>query len=151
MSAEPSLRRPASPVRARSLAPLFAFVALAVLPGCQTKREQCNAFIEKANAAEKTIEGVSDFGNAEKLESDATKIDVHAKAVEGLKLDDAELVALRSKYVANLSLYAKNLRATAAAKGDGTKLEALEKEDAQIQHDGSKLIDDINAHCEVSK
>lgn len=126
-------------------------LAVALLGACKTKREQCNAFIEKANAAEKTIEGVSDFGNAEKLEEGAAKIDVHAKSVEGLELDDKKLAELQSKYVANLSLYAKNLRATAAAKGDGTKLEALEKEDAQIQRDGSKLIDDINAHCETTK
>lgn len=131
---------------------LAAFVlALAALTACKTKREQCNAFIEKANAAEKAIEGVSDFGSPEKLEESATKIDVHAKSVEGVKLDDAKLEELQSKYVANLALYAKNLRATAAAKGDGTKLEALEKEDSQIQKDGSQLIDDINAHCDTTK
>ena len=135
-----------------SVRPALALgVALLAASGCRTKTDQCNAFIEQANAAEKTIETVSDFGNAEKLQADATKIDGHAKGVGSVKLDDAKLKELQAKYVANLGLYAKNLRATAAAQGDGSKLEALEKEDEQIQKDGSKLIDDINVYCTGGK
>jgi hypothetical protein len=126
-------------------------VALVAVGGCRTKTDQCNAFIEQANAAEKTIETVEGFGNAEKLQADAAKIDGHARGVESVKLDDARLKELQGKYVANLGLYSKNLRATAAASGDGAKLEALEKEDEQIQRDGSKLIDDINVYCTGSK
>jgi hypothetical protein len=128
-----------------------ALLAVAPLAGCKTRTDQCNAFIAQANAAEKTIETLTDFGDAEKLESDATRIEAHAKSVESVKLDDAGLKERRAKYAANLRLYAKNLRATAAAKGDGPKLEALEKEDERIQRDGSKLIDDINVYCTGSE
>lgn len=133
----------------------LALVGLAAT-GCKGRVEQCNAFIQRANEAQKTIEAMKfESEEAAQLEADAAKIDGEAKALEGVKLKDEKLVGFQKAYGKNLGDLAKNVRDLAklhaALKAGKTDLDAqtkkLEADADKVSKDSDKLIDDINKYC----
>jgi hypothetical protein len=138
--------------------PLALALALAAFAttGCRGKVEQCNAFIQRANESQKTIEAMRfESEEAAQLEGDAAKIEAEGKAVEGVKLKDDKLVTLQKAYGKNLGDLAKNVRDLAklhaALKAGKTDLDPqtkkLEADAEKVSKDSDRLIDDINKYC----
>lgn len=140
-----------------ALAALPLFVA--VLPACgKGKIEQCNAFIDRANAAQNTINALKlDSDDSKKLEAEAAKIEGEAKAVKGVDLKDEKLVKFRDDYAASLTKLAGNVKELAKLHSDAkspdkqaaveASAKKLEADADKIEKEESKLVADINSYC----
>lgn len=146
--------------RLSTAATLAVFGFLATACG-KSKVDQCNAFIERANAAQTVINGLKfDSDDAAKLEGEAGKIEAEAKAVEAVEIKDEKLVKFKADYAANLTKLGGAMRElgklhkdskdpakAATVEASAKKIEA----DAQkIEKDESALVNDINKYCSGS-
>lgn len=133
----------------------FVLLALASAGCGKSKVDQCNSFIERANASQSVMSKLHlDGEDPKQLEADAAKVDGEAKGVGGVELKDAKLVGFRDQYTANLTKLAANIRSFAklqtdakAGKASEAELKKLEADDQKIEADESKLIDEINKYC----
>lgn len=149
--------------RCRTLAALAPLAFLAITPACgKSKVEQCNAFIDRANAAQNTINALKlDSDDPKKLESHAARIDAEAKAVKTVDVKDPELVKFRDDYAANLSKLAVNVKDLSKLQVDAKdpnkaatiedQAKKLEDDADKIEKDASKLVGDINQYCSGSR
>ncbi|MFO0678666.1 MAG: hypothetical protein U0169_19195 [Polyangiaceae bacterium] len=155
---EASIRRPTFLVASSALLVFAGLVA-----GCgKSKVDQCNAFIERANASQTVVAAVHlDSEDPAAIEAAAAKVDVEAKGVADVKLEDAKLVELKTKYSASLTAFAKTARDLAAivkaskdakgAAGLDDRLKKLEADAEKAEKDESKVVDEVNVYCTGSK
>lgn len=143
---------------------IFLCIALgaASLVACgPSKVDQCNAFIDKANAAQTTITGLNlDSEDPATLEKAAAKIEGDAKAVEAVALKDEKLIAFKGDYAKSLNSLAKTVRDLAGLQKDAkdpakaagveAKAKTITADAEKIEKDESKLVDDINKYCSGS-
>lgn len=147
----------------RIFAALAPFAVVAILPGCgKSKVEQCNAFIDRANAAQNTINALKlDSDDPKKLDTDAVRIDGEAKAVKAIDVKDPQLVKFRDDYASNLSKLASNVKDLSKLQIDAKdpskassiedQAKKLEDDADKIEKDESKLVGDINQYCSGSR
>lgn len=140
-----------APMIARMTIPA-AFALLLLATGCgKSKVDQCNAFVEKANAGQTVLNGLDlATEDGKKLEDAASKVDAEAKAVGGVELKDAKLIELRDKYAANLTKLAGNVRSLAklyVGKASPEEAKKVEADAEKIEKDESKLVDEVNTYC----
>jgi hypothetical protein len=139
-----------------------AVLALAASACGRSKVDQCNAFIDRANAAQNTINALKlDSDDPKKLEADAAKIDAEAKAVKAVDVKDEKLVKFRDDYAANLTKLSSNVKDLAKLQADAknpakaatieAQAKKLETDADTIEKDESKLVGDINQYCTGSK
>lgn len=144
-----------------SLLVCTAFVALSVVACGKSKVDQCNAFIEQANASQTTIAALNlESEDPAVLEAAAVKIEGDAKKVDAVELKDEKLVGFKTDYVKNLNGLGKTARDLAGIQKDAkdpAKAAAVEAKaktvvaDAEkMEKDESKLVDDINKYCSAN-
>ena len=134
---------------------LFATLALAAVACGPSKVDQCNAFIDEGNKAQTAFVALQ----AALLNPDATqtridKIDGSAKALRGVKLADAKLIAMRDKYATGLDGYAKILGQMKPILKDEAKVDEFNKHVEKLNEISTaedKLIDEINGYCSEGK
>lgn len=141
---------------------LFAVLATSSLVACgKSKIDQCNAFIEQANASQTTISSLNlETDDPTKLEAAAVKIEGDAKKVDAVELKDEKLAGFKTSYVKNLNSLAKTARdlggvqkdAKDPAKADAVeaKVKTVVADAEKLEKDESKLVDDINAYCSAN-
>lgn len=141
---------------------LFAALATSSLVACgKSKIDQCNAFIEQANASQTTVSGLDSAGDdPAKLDAAATKIEEAAKKVDGVELKDEKLVGFKTNYVKNLNALAKTAKDIAGVQKDvkdpakataaEAKLKTVVADAEKLEKDDDKLINDINAYCSAN-
>jgi hypothetical protein len=112
---------------------LSTFGALFLASGCDNKIEQCNAFIDQANAAQSAFVALEAAAlNPETLKGRVKQIDESIEKLKGVELKDEKLKGFRDDYVSGLEVYSKGL----------TKMSSLEKDNVD---DFNKLVDELNA------
>jgi len=145
---------------------IHAFVCVAVaavsLLACgKSKIDQCNAFIEQANASQTTISALNfESEDPATLEAAAGKIEADAKKVEAVELKDEKLAGFKTSYVKNLNSLAKTSRDLAGVHKDAkdpakasaveAKVKTVVADAEKLEKDESKLVDDINAYCSAN-
>lgn len=140
-------------------ASLFLGVCLAACG--QSKVEQCNAFIDKANHSQTVLSSLKlESEDPKVLDGEAAKIDAEAAAVGGVEVKDEKLVQFRNEYASNLKKLAANVRdlskLQASAKDPNAtdieaKAKAIEADAQKIEKDEEKLVGDINQYCTGSR
>ena len=128
----------------------FALVLASGVAGCDSKIDQCNAFITEANTAQNTFTAISAAMNdPAQLKAKAAEIDESVRKLKAVELKDEKLVGFRDRYASGLESIGKNL--TKMAELDKTKdVEELTKLAESFAKDGddmSKLIDEVNGYC----
>lgn len=145
---------PAKPASTRvppAVGAVLAFAVGVVLVGCRGKVEQCNVFVDEANAGQTAYVGLEGaLANPDALTKRADTLDANAKKLDAIKLDDDTLVGLRDRY-SNLTVeYAAGLRklvGTASKGDDAAAVLAVEQELDAISDKQQALIREINAYC----
>lgn len=139
----------------------FVLAAASLVACGKSKIDQCNAFIEQANASQTTVSGLDSAGDdPAKLEAAATKIEEAAKKVDGVELKDEKLVGFKTNYVKNLNALAKTAKDIAGIQKDAkdaakataaeAKLKTIVADAEKLEKDDDKLINDINAYCSAN-
>ncbi len=141
--------KPASKTGAPLFGAVLAFALVGV--GCRGKVEQCNAFVDEANAGQTAYVGLEGaLGNADAMTKRADTLDANAKKLREIKLGDEKLVELRDRYAGATEEYAAGLRKLVALVGksdDAAGVLAAEQELDAISDRQQKLIQEINAYC----
>lgn len=121
--------------------------------GCDNKIEQCNAFIDEANASQNAFVAIGAAAlNPESLKKRVEQIDASVKKLEALELKDEKLQGFRTEYVAGLKSFSKGLDKMANL--EKTDVDALNKVADDLSKEGDKqgkLVDDVNAYCSGSE
>lgn len=139
----------------------LAFATASLVACGKSKIDQCNAFIEQANASQTAVSGLDAAADdATKLEAAATKIEEAAKKVDTVELKDEKLVGFKGNYVKNLNALAKTAKDLAGIQKDAkdpakgaaaeTKLKTVLADAEKLEKDDDKLINDINAYCSAN-
>jgi hypothetical protein len=138
-----------------------AFAAASLVACGKSKVDQCNAFIEQANAAQTTISALNlESEDPATLETAAGKVEADAKKVDAVELKDEKLVGFKTSYVKNLNSLAKTARDLAGIHKDAkdpakaaaveAKANTVVAEAEKLEKDEGKLVDDINAYCSAN-
>jgi hypothetical protein len=134
---------------------LFALFALAGVGCGPSKVDQCNAFIDEGNKAQSAFVALqAALLSPTALQTRIDKIDGSVKALRGVKLADAKLVAMRDKYATELDGYAKILTQMKPILKDEAKVDDFNKQVDKLNAISTaeeKLIDEINAYCSEGK
>lgn len=140
---------PAHGAGRRALA-VFAMASASLgLLGCKGKVEQCNAFVDEANAGQGSYVGLEAIvGNPDALGKRADALDASSKKLRAIELKDARLVELRDQYGTLTDQYSAGLRKLASSpKDDAAAAYAVEQDLDGVADKQQKLIQDINAYC----
>lgn len=126
-----------------------ALLVLLFATGCKGKVDQCNAFVDEANAGQNTYVGLeAAVGNADALAKRADALDASAKKLRAIKLSDDKLVDMRDRYASLTDNYAVGLRKLVAApKDDPAGALGIERDLDGVADKQQKLIVEINGYC----
>lgn len=122
---------------------------LALSAGCKGKVDQCNAFVDEANAGQSSYIGLEAVvGNPDALTKRADALDASAKRLRAITLSDAKLVDLRDRYASATDGYSAGLKKLAAAPKDDPSASLAVEQDLDVVADKQqKLIQEINGYC----
>ena len=140
--------------RAASFTALVARISLVTLgalalPACKGKVDQCNAFVDEANAGQNSYVGLeAAVGNPDALTKRADALDGSAKRLREIKLADEKLIDFRDRYATLTDQYSAGLRKLVIApKDDAAAAFAIEQDLDVIADKQQKLIQEINGYC----
>jgi hypothetical protein len=133
-----------------------------LLSACKSKIEQCNAFVDKANGAQKVVQSLKlDSEDAAELEKVASSVDAEANSFKTLELKDEKLLEYRTKYADTLLALGKIAREAAEIQKDAkdpSKAAGLEAKAKKLADDAkavekseSDVVDALNQYCTGSK
>ncbi len=124
-------------------------VLLLATAACKGKVDQCNAFVDEANAGQNSYVGLeAAVGNPDALTKRADALDASAKKLRAITLSDEKLVDLRDRYAKLTGDYAAGLRKLVAApKDDPAGALAIEQDLDGVADKQQKLIVEINGYC----
>ena len=134
-----------------SLATLIGLLTLST--GCESKVEQCNAFIDQANASQNAFTALgAAMLNKDVLAGRVKTIRESVDKVKGVELKDEKLKEFQTRWAEGLEGMAEGLdQMTKLDKmKDIDKLNGLaEKFDKEAEKMG-KIIDEVNTYCSGS-
>jgi hypothetical protein len=139
----------------------IVFAAASLVACGKSKVDQCNAFIEQANASQTTIAALNfESEDPKALETAAAKVEADAKKVEAVELKDEKLAGFKTNYVKNLNALAKTARDLGGIQKDAkdpakaaaveAKVKTVVADAEKLEKDESKLVDEINAYCSAN-
>lgn len=127
---------------------LFLSLALVLAAGCQSKVDQCNAFIDEANDSQNAYVGLeAAIQSPASIQQRTDQLDASSKKMKELKLGDAKLKDFRDRYVTqtdDFSAGMKKLAPLAVNPGEAAKI-GKELDDLAEKQD--RLIAEINLYC----
>ena len=129
-------------------------VGLVLVTGCDSKVEQCNAFIDEANDSQNAYVALeAAIQSPASIKQRTDQLDASSKKMKELKLADAKLKDFRDRYVTQTDDFSAGMKKIAALQGK-TGHDPADGEAAKIGKDlddlaekQDKLIADINLYC----
>lgn len=128
---------------------VLVVVLVALSTACKGKVDQCNAFVDEANAGQNSYVGLeAAVGNPDALAKRADALDASAKKLRAITLSDDKLVDMRDRYASLTDGYSAGLRKLVAVpKDDSAGALAIEQDLDGVADKQQKLIVEINGYC----
>jgi len=126
-------------------------LALVLAAGCESKVDQCNAFIDEANDSQNAYVALeAAIQSPASIKQRTDQLDASSKKLKDLKLGDAKLKDFRDRYVKQTDDFSAGMKKIAGLAGkDAQGIEAAKigKELDDLAEKQDKLIAEINLYC----
>lgn len=121
---------------------------LVLAAGCESKVDQCNAFIDDANDSQNAYVGLeAAVASPASIKQRTDQLDLSSKKLAGLKLGDAKLKDLRDRYVKQTDDFSAGMKKLAALPPQDSEAARIGKELDDLAEKQDKLIAEINLYC----
>ena len=126
-------------------------LALVLVAGCDSKVDQCNAFIDEANDSQNAYVALeAAIQSPASIKQRTDQLDTSSKKMKDLKLADAKLKDFRDRYAKQTDDFSAGMKKIAALQGkdpqDGEAAK-IGKELDDLAEKQDKLIGEINLYC----
>ena len=126
-------------------------LVLVLAAGCDSKVDQCNAFIDEANDSQNAYVALeAAIQSPASIKQRTDQLDTSSRKMKDLKLADAKLKDFRDRYVKQTDDFSAGMKKIAALQGkDPADGEAAKigKELDDLAEKQDKLIGEINLYC----
>jgi hypothetical protein len=127
---------------------LVLSLLLVLVAGCESKVDQCNAFIDEANDSQNAyvaLEGAIQSPASIKQRTD--HLDASSKKLTDLKLGDAKLKDFRDRYVKQTDDFSAGLKKLGTLPPEDPSAAKIGKDLDDLAEKQDKLIAEINLYC----